>query len=169
MSSPGGNLINWCFSTEHLKLNIKIYCFLVFEAERVYVWIALCWWLARIRLPNLGAQWDDHPLHCLPVLCGSHLANSTSLHMPSSCFFKLCFLLYVTASCFVLTFFLLTSLTIPFLPLLFVLFFFSLACACSPRQFLALLFSTISSSENLQILSEARAISPLLPVGYYHL
>lgn len=126
MSSPGGNLINWCFSTEHLKLNIKIYCFLVFEAERVYVWIALCWWLARIRLSNLGAQWDDHPLHCLPVLCGSHLANSTSLHMPSSCFFKLCFLLYVTASCFVLTFFLLTSLTIPFLPLLFVLFFFLL-------------------------------------------
>lgn len=131
MSSPGGSLINWCFSTEHLKLNIKIYCFLVFEAERVYVWIALCWWLARIRLSNLGAQWDDHPLHCLPVLCGPHLANSTSLHMPSSCFFKLCFLLYVTASCFVLTFFLLTSLTIPFLPRLFVLFFFSCLCLFS--------------------------------------
>lgn len=123
MSSSGGNLICWCFSTEHLKLNINIYCFLVFEAERVYVCIALCWWLARIQLSNLGAQWDDHLLHCLPVFCGPYLANSTSLRIPSSCFFKLCFLLYVVVSCFGLTFFLLTSLTILFLSLLFVLFF----------------------------------------------
>lgn len=82
MSSSGGNLICWCFSTEHLKLNVNIYCFLVFEAERVYVCIALCWWLARIQLSNLRAQWDDHLLHCLPVLCGPYLANSTSLHIP---------------------------------------------------------------------------------------
>lgn len=39
-------------------------------------------------------------------------------------------------------------------PTPFVCSFSSLACACSLRHFLALLFSTFSSLENLQILSE---------------
>lgn len=166
MSSSGGNLICWCFSTEHLKLNVNIYCFLVFEAERVYVCTALCWWLARIQLSNLRAQWDDHLLHCLPVLCGPYLANSTSLHIP-----PLLPQTLLPALCndIMLWFDVLpTDLPDHSFPIPFVLFF-SLACACSPRQFLALLFPTFSSSENLQILSEAQAISLLLPVGYYHL
>ena len=163
MSSSGGNLICWCFSTEHLKLNIKIYCFLVFEAESVCLDCPLLVtsedltfkFMSSVGQPSTelssSPSWtfpyylyqSPHPLllllqTLLPAVCNGIMLCSDVLptELPDHSF-----------------------------PTPFVCSFSSLACACSPRHFLALLSSTFSSSENLQILSERSGNFSSAPCG----